>query len=65
MKKYHDNMTADELSAFMKEVDDLDKAMSDAVAHDAKIQADNPPPDEWEDESDYVRMGWVDGRGRP
>jgi hypothetical protein len=64
-RKWNENMTEAELAAFMKEVDDLDKAMSDAAARDAKFQAENPPPEEWEDPSDYVGMGWVDSRGRP
>jgi hypothetical protein len=65
MLKWNENMTEAELAAFMKEVTDLDRAMADADAHDAKIQAENPPPEEWEDPSDYGGMGWVNSRGRP
>lgn len=63
--KYRDNMTAAELAAFMAEVDALDAAYASAAEHDAKVQAQTPMPDEWEDPSDYVGMGWVDSRGRP
>jgi hypothetical protein len=65
MIKYRDNMTAVELAAFQAEIDALDAAYADAAAADAVQQALHPVPDEWEDPSDYVRMGWVDTRGRP
>lgn len=58
-------MTAAELAAFKAEVDALDAAYASAAEHDAKVQAQTPMPDEWEDPSDYVGMGWVDSRGRP
>ena len=58
--KYRDNMTAQELAQFMKEQQALEDAY--AAAHDAQNQ--QPMPDEWEDQSDYVGMGWVDSRGR-
>lgn len=61
--KYRDNMTAQELAQFMKEQQALEDAYASAAAHDAQNQ--QPMPDEWEDQSDYVGMGWVDSRGRP
>ena len=63
--KYRDNMTPAELEQFDKEWQALDDAYADAAQHDAQMQAQNPIPDEWEDSSDYVGMGWVDSRGRP
>lgn len=63
--KYHNNMTQAEIDAFKAEIDALDSAYAAAAEHDAKMQSMNPIPDEWEDPSDYVGMGWVDGRGRP
>ena len=63
--KYRDNMTPEELAQFDKEWQELDKAYADAAELDAKIQAQNPAPEEWEDPSDYVGMGWIDSRGRP
>jgi len=63
--KYRTNMTADELAQFKAELQALEDAYTSAAQHDAKVQAMNPPPDEWEDPSDYVRMGWIDSRGRP
>ena len=64
MMRYRDNMSKEELKAFMAEVDALDAAYASAAEHDAK-QAQTPIPDEWEDPSDYVGMGWIDSRGRP
>jgi hypothetical protein len=61
--KYRDNMTPAELAEFMSEVNELDAAYASAAEHDAKTQKD--APEEWEDPSDYVGMGWVDSRGRP
>lgn len=62
---YRDNMTEAELAQFKAELQALDDAYTSAAQHDAKVQAKNPTPDEWEDPSDYVGMGWVDSRGRP
>ena len=62
--KYRENMTADELAQFKKELNDLDAAYKSAAEHDEKA-AMSPAPDEWEDPSDYVGMGWIDSRGRP
>lgn len=62
--KYRDNMTADELAQFKKELNDLDAAYKSVAEHDEKA-AMSPAPDEWEDPSDYVGMGWIDSRGRP
>lgn len=62
--KYRDNMSAEELAQFMREQQALDDAYASAAEHDAKMQAQNPIPDEWEDPSDYVGMGWIDSRGR-
>ena len=63
--KYRDNMTADELAQFKAELQALDGAYASAAQHDAQVQAMNPAPDELEDPSDYVGMGWIDSRGRP
>lgn len=63
--RYRDNMTDAELSQFRQEQQALEDAYASAAAHDAQMQAQNPTPEEWEDPSDYVGMGWVDGRGRP
>lgn len=52
------------ISMLENEIDALDVAYA-AAEHDAKMQANVPMPDEWEDPSDYVGMGWVDSRGRP
>ena len=63
--KYRDNMTAEELAQFKKELQDLEDAYAGAAEDDAKMQSINPAPDEWEDPADYVGMGWIDSRGRP
>ena len=63
--KYHDNMSAEELAQFNKEWQSLEDAYASAAEHDAKVQTQNPIPDEWEDPADYVGWGWVDSRGRP
>jgi hypothetical protein len=63
--KYHDNMSKEELEAFMAEIDALYTAYAGAAEYDAKMQAENPIPDEWEDPADYVGMGWVGSDGRP
>ena len=47
------------------EIDALDAAYAAAAEHDAKMQANIPIPDEWEDPSDYAGMGWVGKDGRP
>jgi hypothetical protein len=63
--KYRTNMTPEELAQFNREYDELQDAYASAAKHDAKVQANTPMPDEWEDASDYIGMGWVDSRGRP
>ena len=63
--KYLDNMTQTEIEAFKVEIDALDAAYTAAAEHDAKMQANTLMPEEWEDPSDYVGMGWVNSRGRP
>ena len=63
--KYRDNMTPEELAQFKREQQALENAYASAAEHDAKMQAQNPAPEEWEDPSDYVGMGWVDSWGRP
>lgn len=63
--KYRDNMTDAELAQFDKEWKALEDAYASAAAHDAQVQAKNPAPEEWEDPSDYIGMGWIDSRGRP
>ena len=61
--EYKDNMTEKELFYFMQELKSLENAYALADAHDAKNQQEMP--DEWDDPSDYVGMGWVNSRGRP
>ena len=61
--KYKDNMTPEELAQFMGEVNALDALLASAHKHDKKNA--QPMPDEWEDPSDYVGMGWVGKDGRP
>ena len=63
--KYRDNMTQAELAQFKREQQALEDAYASAAEHDAKMQAQCPAPDECEDPSDYVGMGWIDSRGRP
>jgi hypothetical protein len=63
--KYRDNMSVKELAKFKKELQALEDAYSSASEHDAKMQEQNPLPEEWENQSDYVGMGWIDSRGRP
>ena len=63
--EYRDNMTPAELAKFKAELQALDDAYASATQHDAQVQALNPIPNEWEDPSDYVGMGWIDSRGRP
>jgi hypothetical protein len=61
---YRDNMTEEELRQFMEEDAKLQSAYAAADEHDARMAA-SPPPDEWEDPTDYIGMGWIDSRGRP
>ena len=61
---YHENMTKEELRLFMEEDARLQAAYAAADERDARAAA-NPPPDEWEDPTDYVGMGWVDSKGKP
>lgn len=57
--KYRDNMTPEELAQFKKELQALEDAYISAAQHDTQ----KPAPDELEDPSDYVGMGWVNSRG--
>jgi hypothetical protein len=59
--KYRDNMTAHELSQFMSEINALDAVYTAVAEHDAIRDL----PDEYEDQSDYVGMGWIGKDGRP
>lgn len=63
--KYSESMTKDELIQFKAEIDALNAAYESADAYDAKAQYEQVPLDEWEDQTDYVGMGWIDSRGRP
>ena len=63
--KYRDNMSAEDLAQIKSECQALDDAYASAAKHDADMQAKNPIPDEWEDPTDYVGMGWLDSRGQP
>lgn len=62
---YRDNMTEEELRLFMEEDAKLQAAYAAADERDARVAAANPPPDEWEDPTDYVGMGWVGSDGKP
>jgi hypothetical protein len=62
---YKDNITPEELAQFNREYDELQAAYASAAEHDAKMQANIPIPDEWEDPSDYAGMGWIGKDGRP
>ena len=59
--KYRDNMTPEELAQFKKELQAQEDAYAGAAQHDAQ----NPIPDDWEDPSDYVGMGWIGRDGQP
>jgi hypothetical protein len=63
--KYRDNMSEEELKAFMREVDELHNAYTRAAEHDAKSAQQAQPPDEWEDETDTLRRAALDHRGNP
>lgn len=63
--KYRHSMTQAELDQFMREQQALEDAYTSSAEHDAKVQVENPAPDEYEDPSDYIGMGWIDSRGRP
>jgi hypothetical protein len=60
--KYSENMTKEELTQFMAEIDALDAAYAAAAEHDAKIQGEMP--EEWEDEMELLRKAALNG-GRP
>lgn len=62
--KYKANMTEEELTQFKKELQNLDDAYASAAEHDAKMQAQNPIPDEWEDEMETLRKAGLN-RGQP
>ena len=61
--KYRDNMTDDQLKAFMREVDELHEALTAAAEHDAQHSC--PPPPEWEDEMDTLKRAALDYKGQP
>ena len=61
--KYHDNMTDDQLKAFIRVVDELHEALTKAAEHDA--QHSYPPPLEWEDEMDTLRRAALNCKGQP
>ena len=63
--KYRNNMTLEELAQFKAQQQALENSYASSAEHDAKTQTLNPAPEEWEDPSDYVGMGWIDSRGRP
>lgn len=62
--KYRDNMTEEELAQFKRELQALDDAYASAAEHDAQLQAQNPTPEEWEDEMDTLRKAALN-RGQP
>lgn len=55
-------MTPEELAQFMGEINALDATYVAAAEHD---KLSDELPEEWEDPSDYVGMGWVGRDGRP
>jgi len=63
--KYCTKMTQTEIVQFKAELQALEDALIFAAEHDAKAQAENRVPNEWDDPSDYVGMGWVGKDGRP
>ena len=60
--KYRDNMTAEELSQFRREIDELDAAYTQAAEHDK--QNEQPIPEGWEDEMAILYNAALN-RGRP
>jgi len=65
MMTYRKNMSADELAAFMNEINELNACYESAAKNDRIAEESQPAPEEWEDQSDYIAMGWIDSRGRP
>ena len=65
MMTYRENMSADELAAFMNEINELSACYESSAKNDRIAEESQPAPEEWEDPSDYVGMGWIDSRGRP
>ena len=64
MMTYRENMSASELSAFMREINELNASYESAAKDDRMAMESETTPEEWEDSSDYIGMGWIDSRGR-
>lgn len=60
--KYRDNMTKEELRAFMSEIDALHEAYAAATSYDNANE--QPMPDEWEDETGILCRAALN-RGQP
>ncbi len=65
MMTYRENMSASELDAFMKEINELNESYESAAKDDRMAMESETALEEWEDPSDYIGMGWIDSRGRP
>ena len=64
MVTYRENMSASDLAAFMKEINELNASYESAAKYDRMAMESETTPEEWEDSSDYIGMGWIDSRGR-
>jgi hypothetical protein len=60
---YREDMSAEELAAFKRELDQLHEAYTSAAEFDDKNA--QPIPEEWEDEMETLRHAALDSRGRP
>jgi hypothetical protein len=49
----------------MNEINELNASYESAAKDDRMAMESETAPEEWEDPSDYVGMGWIDSRGRP
>jgi hypothetical protein len=65
MVTYRENMSASDLAAFMNEINELNACYESTAEDDRMAMESETAPEEWEDPSDYVGMGWIDSRGRP
>ena len=61
--KFRDNMTPDEIAKFMCEINEFNELLMSA--YDYCNKDTKPMPEDYEDPSDYIGMGWVGWDGRP